>query len=119
MGAVIGRLPVGLFSIWLCGCLGVLIFVLSQNADAEAEVLPYALAALFLALGLALGGYWYWWRGLRDTAGTEAKPMARKAAPSRQELCSRCMLTCDASVHKSEASKTQAGRLRQGSRQSH
>jgi len=80
LGAVIGRLPVGLFSIWLCGCLGVLIFVLSQNADAEAEVLPYALAALFLALGLALGGYWYWWRQGFET------PLARKRNQWREKL---------------------------------
>ena len=70
----------GLFSIWLCGCLGVLIFVLSQNADAEAEVLPYALAALFLALGLALGGYWYWWRQGFET------PLARKRNQWREKL---------------------------------
>ncbi|CAE7031311.1 unnamed protein product [Symbiodinium sp. CCMP2456] len=83
LGAVIGRLPAGLFFIWLCGCLGVLIFVLSENADAEAEVLPYVLAVLFLALGLALGGYWYWWRQGFET------PLARKRNQWREKLLQR------------------------------
>jgi len=80
LGAVIGKLPVGLFFIWLGGCLGVLIFILSENADAEAEILPYVLAALFLALGLALGGYWYWWRQGFET------PLARKRKQWRERL---------------------------------